>query len=289
MVEGIRPRRKRVSFFSSFVSITLVLFLIGVFVLLVYHANGLKNYLKENVQMSLLFMEDANEPDILHFEQQLENMPQVKRVKYISKKEARKIMAADLGEDAIDILGYNPFPPSLDIYFEASYAAPDSLEKFKKGLLEKRNNVREVFYQKALVKNIDKNIRIAGALVLFFAILFMFIALVLINNTIRLTLYSKRFLIKSMQLVGATRWFIRRPFILKSVFHGLLGGICASGLLWGVIYLLKQKFPLLKVGYSPEFLVMLFPGLMFLGIIITGISSFFSMNKYLKMKLEDLY
>lgn len=282
------PKKRKVSYFPTFLSIMLVLFLVGLFSLLVYHANQLKDYLKENVQMSLLFTQDAKEPDILRMQKVFESKPFINKVEYISREEAREMMQKDLGEEVTEILGYNPFPPSLDIYFTADFTTVDSLEKFKTSLAD-NSSIREIFYQKALVANIDKNVRIAGAVILILMLLFLLIAIALINSTIRLNLYSKRFLIKSMQLVGATQWFIRRPFIYKAVVNGFWGGIVASGLLLILLNLINRKFGIFLISDQIEVYFVIFVGLILLGMIITGISSYFSVNKYLKLKLDDLY
>lgn len=288
MASKKQPTKRKVSYASTSVSITLVLFLVGIFGLLVFHANQLKDYMKENVQVSIYFVENMREPDIKRIESRLEERPSIDRIKYVSEEEAKELMKKNLGEDAVEVLGYNPYPASLDVYFKADYAHSDTLEQFQSEW-EGKPDVREVQYQKALVQNIDKNVRIAGAIVLGLAIIFLIIAIVLINSTIRLSLFAKRFLIKSMQLVGATRWFIRKPFILRSLLHGLIGGIVATLLLMGMLYFAQEQFPFVNVWKGFSFYLMLFPGLILMGVIITGFSSLFAVNKYLKMKLDDLY
>lgn len=282
------PRKRRVSYIPTIVSITLVLFLLGMFGLLVFYANQLQTYLKENVQVSVLFMEDAHEPDILKLKTSLEREPHVNDVEFISKEEAKAQMKEDLGDNALEILGYNPFPPSLDVYFEAEYAHADSIMAFKQEM-EEQQDVKEVYYQETLIKNIDQNVRIAGAVILVLAVIFLLIAIALINSTIRLSLYSKRFLIKTMQLIGATWWFIRKPFILRAVLHGFLGAIFAALLLAGSLYIVKRQFPFITLFQTYEFYAILLGIMMVLGILIAGITSFFSVNKYLRMRLEDLY
>lgn len=262
--------------------------MVGLFTLMIFHANQLKNFLKENVQVSVYFMKDVNEPDILRLKKSLENREGIKRIQYISKKDARKMMANNLGEEAGEILGYNPYPASLDVYFDANYTHPDSISRFQREW-EDKTKVKEIFYQQALVQNIDRYVQLAGFIVLGLAVIFLIIAIALINSTIRLNLYAKRFLIKSMQLVGATRWFIRRPFILRSMLNGILGGVFASLLLIILLYFVHGWIPFIDFLAHPVFYGGVFLGLMILGSIITGLSGLFSINKYLKMKLEDLY
>lgn len=288
MASEKQPSKRKVSYASTSVSITLVLFLVGIFGLLVYHANQLKDYMKENVQVSIYFVDDVREPDIKRIQSRLEKRSSVDRIQYVSEEEAKKLMRENLGEDAVEVLGYNPYPASLDIYFKADYTHSDTLQQFKNDW-EDRSVVREVQYQQALVENIDKNVRIAGAIVLGLAAIFLIIAIALINSTIRLSLFAKRFLIKSMQLVGATRWFIRKPFILRSMLHGLIGAVVAILLLVGVLYGVQDQFPFIDFWKGWPFYTILFPGLIIMGVIITGLSSLFAVNKYLRMKLDDLY
>jgi len=266
----------------------LVLFLLGIFGLLVFSANQLQTYLKENVQVSVLFMEDTHEPDILKLKTSLEREPHINDVKFISKEQAKSEMKENLGENALEILGYNPFPPSLDVFFEAEHAQTDSIMAFKQAMEEKQA-VKEVYYQETLIENIEQNVRIAGAVILVLAVIFLLIAIAFINSTIRLSLYSKRFLIKTMQLIGATWWFIRKPFILRAVLNGFLGAIFAALLLAGSMYIVKRQFPFINLFQTYEFYAILFGLMMIVGILIAGITSFFSVNKYLRMRLEDLY
>lgn len=281
-------KKRKISYFSAFISISLVLFLIGLFGLLVYHGNQLKDYLKENVEVSILFMDDVNEADIIRFKTALEDRKDIKSINYVSAEDAKEMMVRDLGEDIPGILGYNPFPPSLDIRFQANYTAVDSIEQFKREYAQNRQ-IKEIYYQKALVGNIERNMKIAAAVVLILAVIFLLIAFTLINNTIRLTLYSKRFLIKTMQLIGARPWFIRKPFIGKSVLTGVLGSLFASTLLMLLLYFIESNYPFIKIYRDAEVYAALIIGLMLLGLLISFFSSLFSVNRYLRMKLDDLY
>jgi cell division transport system permease protein len=286
-VVKIKNKRKRVSYFSPLISITLVLFLTGLFGFLIIYADRLKDFLKENVQISIIFRDDTKEADIIRIQKMLNDEKNIRLTDYISKDKAREIMTKELGEDAAGILGFNPFPSSLDIFFIADFAQVDSIENFK-SRMEKYPIVKEVSYQKVILENIDKNVRIIGTVILSFMIIFLFIAIILINNTIRLNLFSKRFLIKSMQLVGATQSFIKKPFIVKAVNFGILGGFLANCLL-ATIFIIANKYlpyPIinnLKINILVGVLLILF------GALITFLSSYYSVKRYIKLKLDDLY
>ncbi|MBT3935775.1 MAG: cell division protein FtsX [Bacteroidetes bacterium] len=282
-----KVKRKRASYFSPLVSITLVLFLIGLFGMLVFYADQLKDYLKENLQVNVFFIDDAKEADLLRLQNMLDNETFVKATNYVDKEAAKLLMTEELGEDAHEVLGFNPFPASLDVHVHANYAQVDSLSIFKENI-EIFPFVKEVSYQKVILENIDKYVRIGGLAILGFTTIFFLIALILINNTIRLTLYSKRFLIKSMQLVGGTKGFIRKPFIYKAVTYGFIGGVIANLMLAGFIYAFSNWLPFTIMGNLINNLI-LSGSLLVLGVFLTFISSYYSVRKYLRTKLDDLY
>jgi cell division transport system permease protein len=269
------------------VSITLVLFLTGLFSLLIIYADQLKNFLKENVQVSIIFRDETKEADIVRLRKMLESETSVLKTEYLSKEKAYEIMTEELGRDAVKILGFNPFPSSLDVYFKSDYAQVDSIELFKKKI-EQMSYVKEVSYQKVILENIDKNVRVGAMVILVFMLLFLLTAIILINNTIRLTLYSKRFIIKSMQFVGATQSFIRKPFILTAVKFGIIGGVIANALLILLIILFDHKLPYSVIS-DIRINILLSIGLILFGAIITFFSSFFSVKRYIRLKLDDLY
>lgn len=217
----------------------------------------------------------------------LESEKSVLRTEYLSKEKAYQIMTEELGRDAVKILGFNPFPSSLDVYFKADYAQVDSIEQFRKNI-ELKSYVKEISYQKVILENIDKNVRIGAMVILIFMLMFLLTAIVLINNTIRLTLYSKRFIIKSMQFVGATQGFIRKPFILTAVKFGIIGGFIANALLILLIILFNKKLPY-SVVTNIQINILLGIFLIIFGAIISYFSSFFSVKRYLRLKLDDLY
>lgn len=280
-------KRKKASYISPLISITLVLFLTGLFGLLIIYANQLKNFLKENVQVSIIFQDETKEADIIMLKKMLESENSVLRTDYLSKEKAYQIMTEELGRDAVKILGFNPFPSSLDVYFKADYAQVDSVEQFKK-TIEQKSYVKEVSYQKVILENIDKNVRLGAMVILIFLLMFLLTAVVLISNTIRLTLYSKRFIIKSMQFVGATQGFIRKPFILTAVKYGVIGGIIANALLVMLVIFLNENMPYLIISDMGINIILGIMVIIF-GAIITYFSSFFAVKRYLRLKLDDLY
>jgi cell division transport system permease protein len=245
--------------------------------LLLLNARKLSDHVKENIGFSIFLKENIREVDIIRLQKRLDAMPFVKSTDYVTKEEAAKEYQQELGEDFTGFLGYNPLPASID-----------SIARIEKEILN-WDEVSEVFYQKSLIHLVNDNIRKISLIILAFSGLLFLIALALINNTIRLSVYSKRFLIKTMQLVGATKAFIRRPFLKKSTTHGIYAAIIALLLLTAVIYFAQKELPGI-VGFSdPEILAILFCSVIVLGIIFNWISTFFAVNKYLRMRSDDLY
>lgn len=281
-------RRLKSSYITTVVSITLVLFMLGMLGLIILHAKKLSDYVKENIGFSIIMKENVKEAGIIQLQKTLDASDYVKSTEYITKEKAAEELTKDLGEDFIDFLGYNPLLPSIDLRLKAEYANIDSLDIIEKDLLANKN-VKEVFYQKSLVHLINKNLRRISIIILGFSILLLIIAIALINNTIRLSVYSKRFLIKSMQLVGATQAFIRRPFILKGILHGIMGAFIAILLLVGILYFSQQEIPELINLQDADLFISIFGFVILLGIIISWISTFFAVKKYLNLKADSLY
>src|SRR4030043_304601 len=277
---GISRSKLRSSYLTSIISISLVLFLLGLIGLLLLNARKLSDHVKENIGFSIFLKENIREVDIIRLQKRLDAMPFVKSTDYITKEEAAKEYQEELGEDFTEFLGYNPLPASIEVRFMARFSKPDSTARIEKEILN-YEEVSEVFYQKSLIHLVNDNIRKISLIILAFSGLLFLIALALINNTIRLSVYSKRFLIKTMQLVGATKSFIRRPFLAKSATHGIYAAIISLLLLTAVIYFAQQELPGI-VGFSdPVILAVLFLGVIILGIIFNWISTFFAVNKYL--------
>lgn len=285
---NITKRRLRSSYFTSVISISLVLFLLGMLGLLVLNANRLSVYVKENIGFSVILKENVKEVDVILLQKSLDASEYVKSTKYITKEEAAEELQQDLGEDFVEFLGFNPLLASIEVKLYADYANEDSIKLIENDFL-KYEQIKEVFYQKSLVSLVNENIRKISLIILVFSGLLFLIGITLINSTIRLSVYSKRFIINTMQLVGATRGFIRRPFLYKSAGNGILSGLIAIGLLVGILYLSQQEFKEIISFKDIEIIGILFFGVLFIGIIINWISTFLAVSKYLKMKVDKLY
>lgn len=281
-------RRLRSSYFTTLVSITLVLLMLGVLGLIILHAKKLSDHVKENIGVRIMMKEGIREAEIIQLQKTLDATAYVKSTEYITKEQAAQEMKTDLGEDFISFLGFNPLPPSIDLRLRADYTNVKSIDVIEKELLA-NPGVKEIFYQKSLVQAINKNLKRISLILLGFSGLLLLIAVALINNTIRLSVYSKRFLIRSMQLVGATQSFIRRPFIFKGVFQGIYGAFIAIILIAGLIYFSIKELPELVELQDINLFIILFSLIILCGILISWLSTYFAIRKYLHMKTDDLY
>lgn len=281
--------RLRGAYFTSIISISLVLLLLGIIGLLMLNAKVLSDYVKENICFSLFLHENVKEPDIRKFQKTLDTFDYIKSTEYISKEQAAETLQQDLGEDFVDFLGYNPLPESIDVYLQSQYANPDSLIKVEQNFLSYTDYVKEVSYQKNLVHEINDNIKNISIFLLIFSVLLLLISFALINNTIRLMIYSKRFLIHTMQLVGATRNFIRMPFIKTGLIQGILSSIIAMGLLTLMIYGADKQLHEIISLLDFKIVGLLYLIVLSLGVIISLISTFFAVNRYLRIKTTNLY
>ena len=252
------------------------------------NAKELSDYFRESLSFSVMLNDDAKEADIRMLQKDLDAKLYVKSTEYVSKEEAAVKMKEDLGEDFINFLGDNPLPPSIDVYLFANYTSPDSVAKIEKYVLE-YPFVKEVYYQESLLFLINENVRKISFFLLVISSFLFLIALTIINNTIRLSIYSKRFLIRTMQLVGATQSFIRKPFLVQSAFHGLLAALIAMSLLMGLLYLIEKEFLLMVSFESTNLLLLLGASLIITGVLINLISTFFSVNRYLSISEDKLY
>lgn len=213
-----QKRKTKSVYVSTVISIALVLLVTGLLGLLLVHAKNLSKYVKENIVLNVIVNDGTNEGDVLSLQKDLEKDNYVLRSEYISKELAAKSLKEDLGEDFVQYLGHNPLLPSIDVYMKEDYANSDSIKTFI-DKISRNSRIKEVVYQESLIDMVNKNVRIISIVVLAFAAILLVIAVALINNTIRLAIYSQRFLIKSMQLIGATKNFIRKPFITLSLIH----------------------------------------------------------------------
>jgi cell division transport system permease protein len=285
---GMSKTRLRGSYLTLIVSVSLVLFLLGVLGLVILNARGLSDYFRESLSFSVMLDEEAKEADIRMLQKDMDAKPYVKSTEYISKDQAAAKLKEDLGEDFVNFLGYNPLSPTIDVYLYAGYTSPDSVARIEKYILE-YPFVKEVYYQESLLYLINENVRKISIFLLVISSFLFVIALTIINNTIRLSVYSKRFLIRTMQLVGATRSFVRRPFLLRSALHGLISALIAMILLLGLLYLVEKEFLLLISFQSVNMLLLLGAVLIIIGIMINVISTFFSVNRFLTISEDKLY
>ena len=283
-------RRVASSYAMSLMSIMLVLFLLGVFALLMMHARKLSDHIKENIGFEIVMNSNVKEANILYLQKELDANPAVKSTEYITKDEAIRRLSEDLGEDFLQWLGNeeNPLLPSIDVRFNADYANIDSLTVIESQLLE-NENVKEIYYQKSLVEVINQNIKRIGTALIAASIILLIIAISLIRNTIRLSIYSKRFLVRSMQLVGATESFIRRPFVKSGISQGFFGAILADILLIILMYWLNKRIPELALIQSTEITVCIYFGIVVIGIILASISTATALRKYLNAHIDKLY
>jgi len=262
--------------------------MLGILMLLVFNAKRLSDFVKENIGFSVILHDDVRDVDANFLRKTLDASPYVRLTEFVSKDQAAKELQEELGEDFIGFLGYNPLSSSIEVRLNAEYANPDSIRLIEDELMALRP-VKEVFYQKSLVNLVNENVRKISAIILLFGLLLFFIAIVLINNTIRLSVYSKRFIINTMKLVGATWGFIRRPFILKGIVHGFYASMLAAAMLSGVIYLIQHEFYEVVNFGQIELLAIIFGLVILAGLIINLLSTFFAVSKYLKLKVDDLY
>ncbi len=262
--------------------------MLGLLGIIILNTNKLSDNLKENIGIQIILKDNAKEVDIQHLTKMLDASAYVKSTEFVNKEDAAKRLQEDLGEDFIDFLGYNPLLPSINIHLKAAYANTDSISWIEQELIGSKL-VNEFVYQKSLVSMINENVQKIGLVILAFSSLLMVIAIALINNTIRLSIYSKRFLIKTMQLVGATQGFVSKPFVLKGIKHGIYGAIIAILMLIGVLYFAQKQLPELVELQDETMLATLFGLVIVIGIIISWISTALAVRKYLRLKSDELY
>lgn len=275
-------------FITSSISTTLVLLLLGLVVFFVLGAHNLSVYVRENINFSVLINDDMKESDILKLQKRLDKEPFVKETEYISKKQALKEQTEAMGTDPEEFLGYNPFTASIEIKLHSDYANSDSIAKIEK-IIKKNTNIQEVLYQRDLIDLVNENIRNISLVLLALAVVLALISFALINNTIRLAIYSKRFLIHTMKLVGASWSFIRRPFLRRNIWSGVLAGIMADAILIGTAYWLVSYEPELIRVITLEVMLLVSGSVLLFGVIITSLCAYLSINKYLRMKASTLY
>lgn len=283
-------RRLRGSYLISLMSIMLVLFVIGLFSSLMLFANSISDYIKENIGFEIVMKKGVLEKDILDFQKILESKKFVKSTEYISQHEATRRLTEDLGEDILDWLGdvENPLLPSIDVRFKSEYANNDSIAKIEKWVMTFRN-VKEVYFQKSLINTINDNVRKIGFVILLIGLVLLIMAVTLISHTVRLSVYSKRFVVRSMQLVGATEGFIIKPFMKYFVIQGIIGALLSLVLLTLFIVAAFRNIPELTQITSFGSFALIYLLMLVIGILLTTISTYFSMRKYLRADVDELY
>lgn len=289
--EKYQKRRLRSSYFSVIMSIAFVLFLIGLLGLLVLNTKNISDYFKEQASITIFLNDDVDKTQVTTFQNSLKEKNYTKSLVYVSKEEAAEIVKKENGEDFMEFLGYNPLKNSIELFLIAEFVTPESMEEIQ-STLSKNSFVFEASYNKSLINLLTQNVKRISLWVLFFSGLFAIIAMLLINNSIRLSVYAKRFTIKTMQMVGATKRFIRKPFILSSIKLGFFGAIVALIGLAVTIYYLNNYFPELGLldNINDKILLGALFGLIFLiGIIITWLSAYFATQRFLNLRTDELY
>ena len=275
-------------FITASISTSMVLVLLGLVVFFVLAAHNLSIYVRENINFSVIISDDMKEADILKLQKKFDAESFVKETEYISKKKALEEQTEAMGTDPEEFLGYNPFPASIEIKLKSEYANADSIAVIEKSI--KRNtNIQDILYQRELIDMVNDNIRNISLVLLALAIVLTFISFALINNTIRLTIYSKRFLIHTMKLVGASWSFIRKPFLIRNVWSGVFAGLLADVILLGGAYWLLRYEPDLIEIVTPEVILIVLVSVIGFGILISFICAYLSINKFLKMRATELH
>lgn len=286
--DKFNKRRLRSSYISVIVSMTLVLFLIGLLSTVLYHSKSIANQVQENIAFTVLLKPEAKQVMVKQFQRQLELSEHVKSTEFISKIEAAETLQNDLGEEFVAFLGFNPLTDAIDIHFQAYYTQTNSPESIEEELLS-IPVVQEVVYDKSLIKLLNDNLQKVSYILLILSLLFSLIAIALINSSIRLTIYSKRFLIKTMQLVGATKKFIRKPFIWKSIQHGLLASLLAVFFLDLLIRYGVDLLPEIQRLHNTKAQLVLYSNIICLGLVIPWGCTYFAVRKYLKLTTDELH
>jgi cell division transport system permease protein len=286
--EKYQKRRLISSYFSVVISIGLVLFLLGLLGLLVLNSKRVADHFKEQVPIVIFLKETAKEVEINQLKQSLEMADYTRSANFVSKEEAAEAHMAEIGEDYVEYLGENPLQDNIDVRLRADYVSPEKVEEIITELKSKPF-VDDIGYDKPLIEQLTKNVQRISFWVLIVAAIFLIIAILLINSSIRLSVYAKRFTIKTMQMVGATKRFIRRPFIWKSVRLGMLGSILAMGGMAAILYYLNKTFPELGLADDTLLIAGLFVFIFLMGLVITWISTYFATQRFLNLRTDELY
>lgn len=287
-VQDGKDKRLVGPYFSTTISIAMILFLFGLLGLLLVNAQRLSEFMKENIGVALILKESAKEADVMKLQKTLETNVFIKSTKFVGKDRAAAELKKELGEDFIDFLGYNPLLSSIDLTIHAAYANPDSLAKLETRLLT-HLEIQEVYYQRTLVSQLSHNVEKISLILLSLSILMLIIFVALINNTIRSSIYSKRFVINTMLLVGATQSFVKRPFLVKSALHGVYGALIACGMFLLLYIAFQNELKSFIEFQNSTSIILLGGGIFSIGIIMSLISTHLAVNKFLRMDFDQLY
>lgn len=281
------PKKNKISYWNCVFSMTTVLFIIGFLGIFILIAKNTSDLLKESVVIQVELV-DTTVDAYNSLRVELERIPEVKKVNFVSKDSAAAKLNKEINENLINVLGYNPLFNSFEINIKSEYFNPVTLEKMNANIL-KNLLVRDASYPKFVSNSLDKNLKKLTAILAAVAILLLIVSIVLIDSTIKLALFSDRFLIKSMEFVGATRWFIIRPYLGRAMVNGILSALLTCALLSVLILLLTKYTEMVAIHIEIKNLILIFFGLILLGIFISTISTFFAVHKYLKSKIDSLY
>ncbi|MEX0981913.1 MAG: permease-like cell division protein FtsX [Bacteroidales bacterium] len=284
----LNRRRLTSSYLTSVISISLVLFLIGIMGLLIINARDINKTVRESIGFNVILKENVKDADIFQLQKVLDAKPYSLSTEYITKEKAALETEQLVGGDFVEFLGFNPLPPSIRLRLKASYTRPDSVVFIEEEILN-YDPVNEVVYKKTLLFAVNENIRKISLVILGFSLLLTLVAITLINNTIRLSIYSKRFIINTMQLVGATRGFIRKPFLLRSILNGFICSVIAFSLIVGLVFVTAEELDNIISFSDMNNTILLGTSILVIGIVINWISTFFAVNKYLNIKTDKLY
>jgi len=292
MAVKVQPQKlkKRISrsYLTSTISISMVLFLIGILGLVLLNAERLAKYVRENIGFTLVLNETVQESEIDGLMKTLSATDFVKSVEYIDKETAAERLKVELGEDFMGFLGYNPLLSSIDVKLLADYATPEKLVVLEKKFME-YPQVKEVLFQRDMVNIINENVKKIGIILVFFSGLLLFIFSALINNTIRISIYSQRFIINTMLLVGATNRFIRNPFVKRSVTYGIAGALAANILLFILMFTYSQELKGIVDTQDYKIFAVVFVADLLIGVLISWSSTYFAVNKFLRLKFDELF
>lgn len=286
--EKFQKRRLITSYFSVVLSVFLVLFMLGLLALFVVNSRKLSNDFKEGIAMSVYFKDEAKDTTLTKFGDSLKTTKFAKSVDFVSKEQAAKAHSDIIGEDFMEFLGMNPLQNSFDIHIKADYVENDSITKIESKLRENKL-IADIIYDKQLVKMVNENVKKASMWILIISGFLTVIAVLLINSSLRLSIYANRFIIKTMQMVGATKAFIRKPFIWRSVKLGMIGAGVAIVALLGVIFYIDTNFPNLGITQDTTSIILILLGVFGLGVLITWLSTHFATQRFLNLRTDDLY